>query len=67
VNTTSCERSTYPNIPCASVARKHQPKTFTTRRVVGATLTMLKRGLRYVVNVTDGYTTMPELHGKKDG
>jgi len=27
----------------------------------------LKRGLRYVVNVIDGYTTMPELHGKRDG
>jgi len=64
--TNSSERS-FPNIMCASVARKHQPKTFTTRRVVVAIRTTLKRGLRYVVNVIDGYTTMPELHGKRDG
>lgn len=64
---TNSRGSFWPNIMCASVARKHQPRTFTTRRVVGAILTMLKRGLRSVVNVIDGYTTMPELHGKRDG
>jgi hypothetical protein len=64
---TNSSGSGWPNTMCASVARKHQPRMFTTRRVVGATRTMLKRGLRYVVNVIDGYTTMPELHGKRDG
>jgi hypothetical protein len=67
VNTTSCERSTYPNIPCASVARKHRPRTSTIRLVAGPISTRLKLGLHYAVHAIDGLKTMPDLHGKKDG
>ena len=56
-----------PNTMCASVARKHQPKMFTTRRVVDQGLTMWKRGLRYVAHVTKRYMPTLTKHGKMDG